>query len=152
MGSLLYRHAWVALLAFLALTRSASASLTDTTDVADLPLREFPAARPGPGDDVLVVFLTGDGGWAALDKEVVGALSAHGAAVIGINSRASLSKRKTPADVARDVARVMRHYVDAWHRSRVVVAGYSRGADLAPFAVSRLPAELRQDVVLLAML
>jgi type IV secretory pathway VirJ component len=144
--------ACAAFIALLALTRPASASVTDTSDVSDLPLREFPAARGVGGDDILVVFLTGDGGWAEIDKEVVGALSAHGAATIGINSRAYLSKRKTPDDVARDVGRVIRHYADAWHRNKVVIAGYSRGADLAPFGVSRLPAELKQRVVLVAML
>jgi type IV secretory pathway VirJ component len=34
----------------------------------------------------------------------------------------------------------------------VAIVGYSRGADIAPFMVSRLPADLRSKVALVAML
>ncbi|HEU4995194.1 MAG TPA: AcvB/VirJ family lysyl-phosphatidylglycerol hydrolase [Gemmatimonadaceae bacterium] len=124
----------------------------DTADVRGLPVREIPASRTGPGSDVLVVFITGDGGWAALDKQVAAALAEHGAATVGLDSRAYLQIRRTPDDLGRDVARIARHYSDAWHRKRIVLAGYSRGADLMPFALTRFPPELRQRVVLTAML
>ncbi len=124
----------------------------DTDDVRGLPLREIPASRTGPGGDVLVVFITGDGGWAALDREVVATLAEHGVATVGLDSRAYLQTRRTADDVARDVARVARHFSDAWQRKRIVLAGYSRGADLMPFALTRFPPDLRQRVVLLAML
>lgn len=127
-------------------------AVADTNDVRGLPIREIPASRPGPGNDVLVVFITGDGGWAALDKQVVAVLADHGAATVGLDSRAYLQAKRTPDEVARDVARIARHYSEAWHRNRIVLAGYSRGADLMPFALTRFPADLRQRVVLLAML
>jgi type IV secretory pathway VirJ component len=40
----------------------------------------------------------------------------------------------------------------AWHRERVLLVGYSFGADVLPFIVNRLPAELRERVQSVSML
>lgn len=118
-------------------------------EIADLPLVEVPADN---GRDVLAVLLTGDGGWAELDREVARTLAAHGIAVVGVDMRAFLSHRRTPDETADAVARVARHYAAAWRRDSVVLVGYSRGADLLPFVVNRLPADVRARVALVAML
>ena len=121
----------------------------DTVSVRGLPLIESPSAAPGR---VLAIFLTGDGGWAMLDRSVARVLTESGIAVVGFNSRSYLERRRTPDDAARDVARVARHYLATWHRDRLLLVGYSRGADLAPFVATRLPRELRDATVGLAML
>ena len=133
-------------------SRAATFQSADTDDVRGLPVKEVHPSRPATSGDLLVVFITGDGGWAALDKEVVAALVDHGAWVVGLDSRAYLSTRRTPDEVGRDVARIAAHYARAWHKQRIVLAGYSRGADLLPFALTRFPAELKGKVTLLAML
>jgi type IV secretory pathway VirJ component len=117
--------------------------------VSDLPLVEVPAAGSSP---YLAVVLSGDGGWASLDKEVAGVLAARGVPVVGLNSLQYFWQARTPDALAADLARVLRHYLPAWGKSRVVLAGYSFGADVLPFAVSRLPAELRAQVALVALL
>ena len=131
---------------------SAQERIADSADVAGLPIREIPATTVGPGSDVLVIFLTGDGGWAAIDKDIAAVLAGHGAAVVGLDTRSYLSRKRTPDEVGRDVARIARHYLPLWKRARLVLVGYSRGADLAPFAANRLPTKLRQRLVLVAML
>jgi type IV secretory pathway VirJ component len=118
------------------------------SDVKDLPLSLTPAS-PGP---LLAVLLTGDGGWAAGDKSMAQALAQRGVAVAGLNSAKYLERARTPDEAASDLARIVRHFLEAWHRQRVVLIGYSRGADLIPFMVSRLPAELRDKIVLTALL
>ena len=45
--------------------------------------------------------LSGDGGWAALDRGITKELHAHGVSVVGLNSRAYLSNRRTADDVTR---------------------------------------------------
>jgi type IV secretory pathway VirJ component len=117
--------------------------------VSDLPLVEVPATGSSPS---LGVVLSGDGGWASLDKEVAGALAARGVPVVGLNSLQYFWKARTPDALAADLARVLRHYLPAWGKSRVVLAGYSFGADVLPFAVSRLPADLRRRVAVVALL
>lgn len=126
-------------------------------DVRDLPLVEVPAhaassARTRAADSTLVILLTGDGDWAEIDKGIAGALVDAGAAVVGIKSRAYLqAKPRSPDVLARDVERVARHYMPLWGRDRVVLLGYSRGADFVPFVANRLSSDVRSRVALLAM-
>lgn len=132
-----------------ATTRASGAESQSVVSVADLPLTEVPAAGQGR---VLAVFLSGDGGWVALDEGVSAELSAHGIPVIGLNSRQYLWNAKTPAQVAADLARIIIAYGHKWGRDSVVVVGYSRGAGIAPFAVNRLPADLRGRVTTVALI
>ncbi len=128
---------------------------SDVANLSDLPLNELaPRAdsASGSASGMLVVFFTGDGGWAELDKGVSTELANHGAAVVGFNARAYIGKVHSPDRFAIDVERVIQHYMSAWNRRRVVLVGYSRGAELAPFAVTRLPVETRSHIELLALL
>ena len=108
-------------------------------------------AQPDTGS-VVAIFLTGDGGWAALDKQVVAEMRTHGVAVVGLDTRPYLSKKKTADEIAYDLTRISRHYLAAWNRPRLAIVGYSRGADLMPFGVAGMPADLRSRIVLLGML
>jgi type IV secretory pathway VirJ component len=121
-----------------------------TPELAALPIVEIPAQGSDPA--TFAIFISGDGGWADLDQGVSKALAAHGIGVVGINSRAYLSHRKTPEQAAADVTRIARTYMDRWHATHVVLAGYSRGADMVPFIATRLPDDVRKRVALLVML
>jgi type IV secretory pathway VirJ component len=133
----------------------ASAVSAQLPDVSDLPLTEVapkPDSVKGSASSELVIFFTGDGGWATLDKSISKELASHGAVVVGFNSREYIEHQHDPARFAADVERMMNHYMTALRKSHVILVGYSRGAELAPFAVSRLPADLRSHVDLLALL
>lgn len=119
--------------------------------VADLPLVEVPAKAPGDGRPMAVV-LSGDGGWAGLDREVAGALSAKGIPVVGLNSLQYFWTPRKPDGAARDLERILRHYLAAWKREDVLLIGYSLGADVLPFLASRLPADLLGHVRMIALL
>jgi type IV secretory pathway VirJ component len=134
---------------------SARDTVRDTTSVGGLPVVEVrPAAAGGGGvgSRTLAVILSGDGGWVAVDREMAAAFAREGVAVVGWNLRDYLHRARTPDETAHDLTRVLTHYLAAWHLERAVVVGYSRGADLAPFMVSRLAADLRQRIVLVAFL
>lgn len=122
----------------------------DSSGVAGLPLVEVPSRQPG---HVLAVMLSGDGNWADIDRQVAATLADSGVAVVGLKSRSYLQEgERTPTALARDVARMLDHYLSAWQRDSVVIVGYSRGADFAPFVANRLPAELRGRLTLVAMI
>jgi type IV secretory pathway VirJ component len=127
---------------------SARLAAPDSGSLSDLRLIEAPAA-PGP---ILAVLLSGDGGWAPADKSLAAAFTRRGISMVGFNSRTYLARTRTPDEAARDLERILRHYLGAWNRDRVIIVGYSRGANLAPFMVSRLDAELRKRVALIALL
>jgi len=121
-----------------------------SADVSDLPLVEVPA-RGGP-TDTLAVIVSGDGGWAGIDRELGGAMAERGIAVAGLDSLRYFWKKKTPEIAGHDLERILRHFMAGWGKSRVLLVGYSRGADVLPFMANRLPADLRARVVLVALL
>lgn len=122
---------------------------TVASDVADLPLTELIAQ---PGSDRLAILLTGDGGWAGLDRELAARLAAAGVSVVGFNSLKYYWTARTPEQSANDVARVIEHYSVAWRARAVLLIGYSFGADVLPFIVNRLPAGLQQRIHTVSLL
>jgi type IV secretory pathway VirJ component len=119
-------------------------------DVSGLPLIEQPAKNVS--GRTFAILMTGDGGFAALDKGISAELVAHGIPVVVLNTRPYLEHRRTPDSAGSDLIRITRHYLFAWQMQQVAIVGYSRGADISPFMVSRLPADLRARVALVAML
>ena len=117
--------------------------------LAELPVVEVPAEQPG---DTLAVLISGDGGWAGIDKAVAASLAEHGIAVVGLDSLRYFWKERTPESTAADVDRILRHYLEAWDKKDAVLIGYSQGADILPFVVNRLPAHMRARVRLTALL
>jgi type IV secretory pathway VirJ component len=73
-------------------------------------------------------------------------------AVVGFNTLQYFWTAKSPDLAARDLERVIRHYLKSWQRQRVVLIGYSLGADVLPFMAGRLPEALRRQVVEVALL
>lgn len=120
-------------------------------DISDLPTQEVPAAPDTHSDD-MALMLTGDGGWAGLDQELAARLAAAGVPTVGLNSLKYFWTERTPDETAKDVARVMSYYLTAWNKQRVLLVGYSFGADVLPFVVNRLPPELRARVATVNLL
>ncbi|HZF11266.1 MAG TPA: AcvB/VirJ family lysyl-phosphatidylglycerol hydrolase [Thermoanaerobaculia bacterium] len=120
--------------------------------VAGLPLVEVPAAKTGGVADRLAVIVSGDGGWAGIDRDVGGALAARGIPVVGLNSLRYFWQEKPPEVLGRDLERILVHYFAAWRKQRAILIGYSLGADVLPFMVNRLPDELKKQVELIALL
>ena len=116
----------------------------------DLPLRIVPAK--GPGTDTLAVIITGDGGWTKIDREIARYLGDHGVPVVGLLSIRYFWNRRTPEGAAADLERIINHYRAVWHKERVLLIGYSRGAGVMPFIVNRLAPEVRDRVGLVALL
>lgn len=119
-------------------------------DVSGLPLVEIAATGQSGGD--LAVMLSGDGGWAGLDRELGDVLAGAGIPVVGWDSLRYFWKARTPETAAADLDRVIRHYLGAWGRERAVLVGYSFGADALLPMLNRLPAQTRARVALLALI
>jgi type IV secretory pathway VirJ component len=117
--------------------------------LADLPIVETRAAGTS---DLFAVFLSGDGGWAGIDKNVAAALVARGISVAGVDSLRYFWSARTPQGLAADLDRILRYYAFHWKKNRALVIGYSQGADVLPFALNRLPLASRRRVVLAALL
>ena len=128
----------------------AAGAETKVDSLPDVPLVEVAAS--GTPRDYLVLHITGDGGWAVTDRGLGETLARDGIPVVGLNSLHYFWKARTPEDAARDVAKVLRYYLHKDGKRQIVLVGYSFGADVLPFIVSRLPEDLRRRVALIALL
>ncbi len=115
-----------------------------------LPVIEIPA-QGGGGTDFAII-LSGDGGWAGLDRDVAAALVAKGIPVVGLDSLRYFWSARTPQGLADDLDRMIRYYLARLGKQRVLLIGYSQGADVLPFAVNRLPPATRATVALTAVI
>jgi type IV secretory pathway VirJ component len=130
--------------------QAAANSPNRDNELHDLPLVEVPA--DAPETNALAVVLSGSGGWTSLDRRMGNQLAARGVPTIGISAANYFWKARTPDGTGQDLTRILNHYLAAWHKEKVVVVGYSQGADIVPFMVNRLPAELRSRVALVALI
>ncbi|MBU7574992.1 MAG: virulence factor family protein [Hydrogenophaga sp.] len=118
----------------------AAVALAPDTGVADLPLVPVPSSGTS---DTFAVLLSGDGGWAGIDKELAAKFAAAGVPVVGLDSLRYFWSARTPEGLAKDLDRVLRSFAVQWKKSRALLVGYSQGADVLPFAVPRLPPSSR---------
>jgi type IV secretory pathway VirJ component len=115
-----------------------------------LPLVEVPSTHGV--SDTLVVFVSGDGGWAAIDKSISKVLADNGLPVVGLNALQYFWTKRTPDTAARDLETICERYLATWKKGRVLFVGYSRGADVLPAMISRLSPELQSKIRLIALL
>jgi type IV secretory pathway VirJ component len=120
--------------------------------LGDLPIVEVPATAGAPPSDSFAIIMSGDGGWAGLDKDIAAALAADGIPVVGLDSLRYFWSARTPEGLAADTDRMIRYYLAHLGKQRVLLIGYSQGADVLPFAVNRLPEPSRARVALAAVL
>lgn len=128
----------------------ASPSTAAGAALKGLPLVEVPAAKEQ--GDTLGVVISGDGGWAGIDRQLAEQLAAEGIPVVGLDSLQYFWSRRTPDGAALDLGRILNHYLARWHRQKVILIGYSRGADVLPFMADRLAPELRRRIAVIALL
>jgi len=120
--------------------------------LSDLPIVEVPAQAHAAPSDSFAIIMSGDGGWAGLDQDVAAALTAKGIPVVGLDSLRYYWTPRTPSGLAADTDRMIRYYLAHFGKQRVLLIGYSQGADVLPFAVNRLPEATRAHVALTAVM
>ncbi len=121
-----------------------SAPLPPPQALADIPVVEV--AATGKQSNSFALLITGDGGYAGMDQQIAKGLSAQGQPVVVLNSLKYFWTARTPQQVANDVERVIRFYSSKWKKQKVVLVGYSQGADMMPFILNRLPIAARSQI------
>ena len=120
-------------------------------EVRDLPVVEVAAVGDSNGTFGAVI-MSGDGGWASIDREIAETFASQGIPVAGLSSLQYFWKARDPDSAAADLARLIEHYRATWHKSHMLVVGFSLGADVLPFMLSRLPAATQERVKYVALL
>ena len=142
-------RAAVALLAAAAGCARVTLPTTSAQPARTLPLRALPPKGAGRS---MAVILSGDGPFAGVGNRLGGDLNAAGIATVVWHSTSYYWTARTPEAAAGDLDLVISHFGEAWQRQRVLVVGYSMGAEVAPFLLNRLPQETRGRVDGVALL
>ena len=114
------------------------------------PMIELPATAGT--SDRFAVLLTGDGGWRKVDESIATYLRAQGIPVAGVDVAVYFQTRRSPEESACALEQIVRTYQQRWQKPKVILIGFSRGADVLPFMASRLPGDILQSVQLVALL
>ena len=121
--------------------------------VTELPLPHIMVKSTGGAPRGLAIVLSGIGGWLAFDHRLAKNLAAAQLDVIGIDClRYFYQKKKTPKKLAQDLSEIIQQWSQDFGQSNIVLVGYSKGADVLPFAVNLLDSEIRQQIQLVALL
>ncbi|SEA69797.1 AcvB/VirJ family lysyl-phosphatidylglycerol hydrolase [Rubrimonas cliftonensis] len=131
--------------------RADEATISTPAEFTDLALVVHRDAG-APQSDAMAVFLSGDGGWAAMDVEVAERLAAAGVPVAGVSTLRYLWREKRPERIAADVARILDHYAAVFGARRALLIGFSLGANVTPFYARHLPPRWRDRVAGLGLI
>ncbi len=123
---------------------SAGAGAGDAPAIEELP------ATPTRG--TMAIMISGDGGWRDLDRSVAGVLQARGVPTVGLDALRWFWSPRTPAETAAEIARLIDVYTARWGVGKVLLAGYSFGADVLPETYLALPPEAQARVVQVSLL
>ncbi|HXP96333.1 MAG TPA: AcvB/VirJ family lysyl-phosphatidylglycerol hydrolase [Telmatospirillum sp.] len=104
------------------------------------------------GNRDLAVILSGDGGWADLDRQLGTLLAGRGISVVGFDCMKYFWDTRSPDETARDVNTAIASYLKDWDKDRVILIGFSFGAAVLPFVLSRMPETLKPKLAVAAML
>ncbi|PJJ75371.1 virulence protein VirJ [Thermoflavifilum aggregans] len=125
-----------------------------------LPIIEIPTqqgSQPGSQaadaqDKPMALLITGDGGWKTTDKQLCDELAQQGIPVVALNALKYFWSKKTPEQTTSVVEQLMKHYMEQWHKNKVILMGFSFGADVLPFVVNRLDSSLYHRLIMIVML
>lgn len=149
----LRRVAHLAVLALLCAVHGGAAQEPEHDTIrADWLVDEPADGAQGPHARDLAVIISGDGGWADLDRDLAARLEARGVAVLGVDALHYFWTRRTPDEVARELAPPIADRMARWKRDRLILIGFSFGAGILPDVAARLPGDLIDRSVLAVML
>jgi type IV secretory pathway VirJ component len=120
------------------------------TEEFGLPLIIYQPSNPM--SQKMIVLLSGDGGWLGFNDTLAVQFAKRGYHVIGFNSRTYFWHQKDPDQTANDFIKLIRKHSAEWKTKRIVLSGYSFGADVVPFIYNRLPDDLKAKVSKLQLL
>lgn len=125
--------------------------LTSSDD--DGPLAGIPITALGAtaSHDTMAVIYSGDGGWRDIDAQIGRFLAKAGVPVVGIDSLRYFWNDTDPQDAGDDLAKVIDTYSKKWKVHKVVLVGYSFGADALPAIYQALPADTKAQVDLVSL-
>lgn len=135
------------LIFFLAIFSESKAQ--QNSDISSLPIMTYPSADTSKP---IILYYTGDGGFNSFSTEFAKHFNEKGYPVISFNCLKHFWKTKTSEQSSVDAINLINYYENLWKRNKVVLIGYSFGADIVPFIFTRLPKNLMETINYIVLL
>jgi type IV secretory pathway VirJ component len=94
----------------------------------------------------LIFYISGDGGMNKFSKSLTTELNHHGFPIASLDARSYFWEKKTPTTAASAISTYIETLLLHRPAARIVLAGYSFGADVFPFIVNALPAAAKARI------
>jgi len=95
----------------------------------------------------VALIISGDGGWYGFEQLLADNLAKQGIPSIGLDSKRYFWKRRSPEETAGDITKALNYYGKEWNREKILLVGYSLGAEIVPFLVTRMSEEMRSNIL-----
>lgn len=115
-----------------------------------LPLISQPAQNAG--DRYVAILISGDGGWAQMDKQLAYQFGQQGIPTLGLNSLRYFWFARTRSEISLALKAMLEQAEQTWPQREFILIGFSRGANVLPFMVEGLPEVWRPRVARIALL
>ncbi len=102
----------------------------------NLPVKEWAATTH---DKPVIFYISGDGGFNKFSTGLCQSLNKKGYDVYALNARSYFDDKKTPEQTTNDIRNYLIKKLAGRKSRKVVLIGYSFGADVLPFILNRLP-------------
>jgi len=127
-------------------------AMEQTQESSDIVKALIEIKTPSDTSDYFVLLLSGDGGWANIDKDIADYLVRSGVSVLGVSSLKYFWHKREAKEAGEDLDWVIRNYTKKWQKKKVFLVGFSLGADVLPMMFNQLSAESKKLVSNVALL
>mgnify|MGYP003607539166 CR=1 FL=1 len=121
------------------------------TKILNLPLHTTTSIKDKTSP-YMVVFISGDGGWTDFDQQMASAFASKGAPVIGLDALKYFWQKKSPEETTTDIQKIIEAYTEEWKKEKILLVGYSFGADIIPFVYNRIPEKTKNSIAGIGLL
>lgn len=90
----------------------------------------------------LIVYISGDGGMNSFSNSLIKSLNNKGYAILALDAKNYFWHKKEPQEFSSALSQATNTYLKNKKRNSFIVLGYSFGADVTPFLITRLPPNL----------
>lgn len=122
--------------------------LTAYAQDGTVPVKEWRSEQADP----FIFYISGDGGLNNFSTSLCTSISKAGYRITALNAKTYFWDKQTPGQTAADIVTYLTSEFQRKPYSRVVLVGYSFGADVTPFVVNKLPDNIRHKLTAVVLL
>jgi type IV secretory pathway VirJ component len=119
-------------------------------DLMDLPLLLFEPDTQKT--DFFIIAMSGDGGWMDFTNTLCKESARRGITAVGFNPIPYFLDKKTPEKFATDLQRVISNFSQVINKDKVILIGYSYGAEVMPFGFNQMSNDYKDRVLAIAII